>query len=265
MRLAREIDREAPGPRCARIFFPRNVRKEEWRMQRIVWMLAALACALGASAATATINGGGGPTAVQCNYDLTNTGSKAAFDVAIVLQGSVSFSEFYNGVFGGAPTVTTAGGYTTLHWTSPPNAIGTNDKIHVGYTPAGTSDCPVVDIYWTDENGSRIPSSFVGTAWNHLTSTSVTITNRSFHTIQVRDVRWACQATALPLAALNASNDYLSRSMVAIGDAATLAPGESWVIPVQPSCSQCYCVTNFQTTADEPGAIFSPWVQEFLP
>jgi hypothetical protein len=232
-------------------------------MQRSVSIAVVALTVIGASAALASTNVTG-PPPVECNYDLTNTGSNTAWDVAVVLSGNVTFSDYYDGPFGGHPAITIAGGNTTLHWTSPSYAIDNGIKVHVGFTPT-TGDCPVIDIYWTDENGNRIPTSFVGTAQNHYTDSNVTITNRSFGNIRVNDVRWACQAAALPLAALNAQNDYLSRSMVQIGDASTLAPGQSWTIPVHPSCSQCYCVTNFQTTADQPGAIFSPWVQEYVP
>ncbi|HXU45859.1 MAG TPA: hypothetical protein VN783_10050 [Thermoanaerobaculia bacterium] len=217
---------------------------------------------LGATAARANIAGGGG-AGIQCNYDLTNTGSKDAYDVAVVLKGNVSVSGFYNGIFG-SPTVTVVGGNTVLHWANPPGPVGKNDKIHVGYTPVGTSDCPVIDIYWTDASGNRIPTSFVGTAWNHTTGTSVTITNRSFGNILISDVQYACQSAPLPLDALNATNEYLAQAMVPIAGTFTLGAGETQVLPIHPSCSDCYCVTNFKTSGDEPGAIFSPWVQEHV-
>jgi hypothetical protein len=227
--------------------------------------VAVLASILGASAVLAEV-AGAGPTAssIQCNYDLTNTGSADAYDVAFVVQGAVnSSSGFVNGPFT-APDISTGGGNTTLHWTTPSSPVTFEQEIHVGFTPVGTSGCPVLDIYWTDASGRRIASSFIGTAWNHLTNTSETITNASFRTITVTNVRFACQAAPLPLAALTANNTFLSQSMVTIGDSATLGPGQSWVIPVQPSCSQCHCVTNYQTTGDIPGAILSPWVQEYV-
>ncbi len=241
-------------------------------MRQLALILAVVTSTLGASAAMAAANGAGGPgpgPSIECNYDLWNTGSQDAFDVAIVLKGNVTCTDFWADFFPSTPTVTTSGGNTVLHWTNsdpaPPIAHGGTGKVHVGYTPSGTTDCAVLDIYWTDANGHRVPSSFVGVAENHTTGVNVNITNLSFTNILVQNVRIACQAAALPLGALNATNSYLSKAMVTIGDSATVAPGQSWSIPFQPSCSQCYCVTNYQTSGDGLAAIFSPWVQEYVP
>lgn len=235
------------------------------KVQKPVLAFAVLAAILGASAVLAEVAGAGGPTptSIQCNYDLTNKGVDA-YDVAFVVQGTVNTSSgFVNGPFAN-PDVTTGGGNTTLHWTAPSTVVSGDQEIHVGFTPVGTTGCPVLDIYWTDADGKRINSSFIGTAWNHLTNTSESITNATFHNIHVTNVRYACQAAALPLAALTAKNEYLAQSMVTIGDSATLGPGQTWTIPVRPSCSQCHCVTNYQTVGDTPGAILSPWVQEYV-
>jgi len=222
---------------------------------------------LGSTAATAAQVGTGGPF-IQCNYDLTNTGHQDAYDVAVVITGTVVPGSFVNAGFGKNPDITTSGGQTTLHWDySDPTygaPIKNGDKIHVGYTPSGTNDCPVIKIYWTNKEGKPIASSYIGVAYNHYYGTQETITNRSPFDVEISNVRIACQAAPLPLDALNATNNYLSTSMVTIGESATLGAGESWEIPFTPPCSDCYCVTNFETRGEGSDAIFSPWVQEYV-
>ena len=105
---------------------------------------------------------------------------------------------------------------------------------------------------------------FRSTAYNHRKGTTQTITNLSFLPINVYDVQMACQDAALPLDALNATNEYLAGAMVPISGSFTLQPGESREIPVQIPCSQCHCVTNFKTSGEGLDAIFSPWVQEYV-
>jgi hypothetical protein len=227
-------------------------------------LVVLIAGALGASAAGAA----------QCNYDVTNTSYETPYDLAIAIPGHWTFTEFWDNIGDGSPTVTY---YTTpspvsmtttwVHWVKTPAApIVHGEKVHVGYTVSGFPGCPpMAHLYWTDKDGNIMEAAYVGIAENHLTGTSVKITNVSTQPIQVVDVRMACQKEALALGALNATNEYLARAMVSIADSpAGLAPGESWEIPVRIPCKQCYCVTNFKTTGDGLSAIFSPWVQEFV-
>ena len=227
---------------------------------------ALMVCMLGASAADAA----------QCNFDLTNTGTETPYDVAITLYGYFpfsAFSEFWNNIGDGNPSITyytspppVSLTSTTLHWVKTPAApIVHGEKIHVGYTIKGFHPCSTAAIYWTDRDGKPMETAFVGTAENHLTGSSVKITNVSSRPIQVVDVRMACQATALPLADLNATNEYLAGAMAPIASGpADLEPGDSWEIPVSLPCTQCHCVTNFKTQGDGLSAIFSPWVQEYV-
>jgi hypothetical protein len=226
--------------------------------RQIVLLLALVAWNFGGTPAHANF--------VQCNYDFTNTGGQEFFDLEVVLKGTVTTNGFYNPYFNNHdPIVTTSGGTTSLHWVDPTNPILNNTLIHVGYTPVGTDDCPLLEVHWTDKNHNRVSSSFIGVVYNHLKNTSQSFTNTSLHKVDLSDIRMACQTAPLPLDALNASNDYLAAAMVPITDKSfTLEPGESVDIPVQPSCADCYCVTNFKTSGEGLDAIFSPWVQEFV-
>jgi hypothetical protein len=240
------------------------MRRQVVFLLAMVWIFAAVAAHAAAVGTTPGVGEG-----IQCNYDLTNVSGKEVFDVEVVLKGAVTFAStgaFYDHDFSDVdPSRTlTSDGNTSLHWEYPTNPIPNNTKVHVGYTPVGTYDCPLVAIYWTDANHKRISSKFIGVASNHHTNTTENISNLTPYPIYVTDIRMACQAAALPLDALNATNDYLSHAMVTIADAATLEPGQTWEIPVTPSCHNCYCVTNFKATGEGSDAIFSPWVQEYV-
>lgn len=203
---------------------------------------------------------------IQCNYDFTNTSGIEVFDIELVLRGAVNPNTFYNVFFKGKPPIRTtdANGNTILHWVDPTNPILPGTLIHVGYTPVGTDDCPLLEVYWTDENQKRVSNSFIGVVYNHLTGSTQNFTNTSLHPVLVSDVRMACQAEALPLDALNATNEYLARAMVPIAEPFTLDPGQSVQIPVEVPCRNCHCVTNLKVSGEGRGAIFSPWVQEYV-
>jgi hypothetical protein len=230
----------------------------------ILPLLVLMAWTFGGAALQANVNQPG--VSIQCNYDFTNTSGREVFDIEVVLRGPVNPNGFYNVYFNNQnPTQTTdANGNTVLHWVNPTHPILQGTLIHVGFTPIGTNDCPLLAVYWTDANHNRVSSSFIGVAYNHLTGTTQKITNLSLLPISVYDIRMACQDAALPLDALNATNEYLAGAMVPIADATTLQPGQSLEIPVQIPCSQCHCVTNFKTSGEGLDAIFSPWVQEFV-
>ena len=94
---------------------------------------------------------------IQCNYDFTNTSGKEAFDIEIVLKGAVTSDGFYNPYFNNHdPVVVTAGGVTSLHWVNPTYPITNGTLIHVGYTPVGTEDCPLLEVYWTDQGPQAV-------------------------------------------------------------------------------------------------------------
>lgn len=229
-------------------------------MRRNIALITLVICALGVSAASAT----------ECNYDIKNTSDKEFFDVGIVLRGHRTFSEFWNDLGDGAPTITYSGGTTnpttTLHWKKVPAApIRPGDWVHFGFTTPG-GGCPCIDVFWTDDCHNRVEGSFVGAAQNHLNGTTYEITNNSFLPITVTNPRAACQKFPLELGALNATNEYLSQAMRPIGSSTstTLAPGETWTIPFNP-CPECYCVLNFQTSGEGLSAVLSPYAQERAP
>ncbi len=78
-------------------------------MRRKISLADLLICALGASAVRAT-NG----FAADCNYNITKKSGADTYDVEVVLHGN------FNDIGDGVPTVTVAGGTTTLHWVKTP-------------------------------------------------------------------------------------------------------------------------------------------------
>ncbi len=231
-------------------------------MRRAIPLIALLICALGASAAYAT----------KCNYHFTNVCYKNAYDIELVLWGDVSFSDFYNDISDGQPAVTKTTSTTSAHWTNRgPNGaqklINRNQTVHVGFTPTGPFSCTegLSAVYWTDENGKRIGPCVIGKVIDHWTDTSYDITNTAPFPLQVEKVRLACRANEWSLDSLYPQNEYLTSIMTVLADSATLAPGQTWEIPATRPCHQCYCVTNFEAKGPDSAAVFSPWVEEFVP
>jgi hypothetical protein len=228
------------------------------------------------AAATAVQNGAGGPGGVQVNKDLQNLGP-AAYDVAIVLQGSETLTNSFNGYHSGdivgwfnAPTTTTVGGNTVIHWQTfrddDNNQIDRNQTIHVGYSTNGSHT--VVDMYWTDINGNRIPGSVVydvkANATYRTNRFSWTLSNQFANAadIAISNVRFAVLSSPLPLGDLSRNNIELANALSAIDGGLTLAPGEARSIDLPVAVAPGSAVVLvYEVSAPESSAVVTNYVQ----
>jgi hypothetical protein len=191
-----------------------------------------LAAALSTSASRAV-----GP--VDFNADFTNTGWWTAYDIALVLAGSEKIDGTYDGV---APYLhfrnfchTTDGSTTTLHWQAPwddstnaPGAITPGKTIHVGYsTPDNTSE--ILDAYWTNEYGGRIPGGGIAITRAHIDQAGVTISNSFKDRISISNLSYNLYSTRLGLGQLVGANQELMADLRPLGGPAVLSlePGQS--------------------------------------
>lgn len=239
-------------------------------------LIALLALAL-PMLASATINGGGGPPPLDVNKDLTNRGP-AAYDLAIVLQGLETLTNSFNGHTGGdkvgwfdAPSTTTVGGNTVIHWQNfadgTDNQINNNQTIHVGFSTADGTHT-IVDMYWTDIHGNRIPGSVVYDVSTGQTYKSGQLNwqwANNFATaaqISVSNVRYAVFPQPFPLAQLNGENAELARALATLTPDFVLGPGEQRSIALPASVPQGSAViTVYETSAPGTGANLVNFVQ----
>ncbi len=235
-------------------------------MRRSVVPLSLCAGLLFAAAGSATV----------CNIDLTNRGTQPAYDVEIELSGTQSITDHYNGTSGVDDVfalfgVAFSGGNTFLHWTNPGSPIppvpaGHAPQAHVGFTTAN-NNCPIIDFFWTDASGNRIPGSVIGVLEDHLTHTTITITNGLSSTVTVGPVRWGCSTTTFPLSGLNRTNSALQSILTTISSSVvTLGPNQSVHIPFPtPPCLECTCYTNYKISGSSLSAESSPWYEDPAP
>jgi hypothetical protein len=235
-------------------------------MRRAVPMMSLLAGVLTASMASATV----------CNIDLTNTGTHTAYDVEIVLSGVQGITDHYNGtpgpddVFNNFGVLYSSDGNTHLHWTSPQSPIppvpkGSPIQAHVGFTTTN-NNCPIVDFFWTGLDGKRIPGSLIGILQNHLSNTSLTITNTYDQEVAVGPVRFGCTTSTITLPELGRNSDLVQSILTTISPGATLAAGQTLQIPLPPpTCTQCSCVSTYHISGPGFDGESSPWFLDPLP
>jgi hypothetical protein len=176
---------------------------------------------------------------IDFNADFTNTGTVPVYDIAVVLAGNETIDGTYNGE-GKYPHFrnfcqTSDGSTTTLHWQSPwneatgnPVPITPGTVVHVGYsTPDNTSE--VIDAYWTDLDGGRIPGNGIAITWGHIDQAGVTISNSLSHRISISNLEYHFSSTSWPLAGLVGANDELRATLQPLPGpgAVTLEPGQS--------------------------------------
>ncbi|HEY3568074.1 MAG TPA: hypothetical protein VGP73_09080 [Thermoanaerobaculia bacterium] len=177
---------------------------------------------------------------VDFNADFLNTGSVTAYDIALVLAGNETIDGTYNGGTSGYPHFhnfcqSTDGSTTTLHWQTPwddatnsPVPITPGTTVHVGYsTPDNTSE--VIDAFWTDQSGGRIPGGGIAITRGHIDQSGVTVSNSLKSRISISNLRYNVYAQAWPLAGLVGANEALIGSLLPLPGpgAVTLDPGQS--------------------------------------
>lgn len=186
------------------------------------------------------------------NKDLYNWGTETAYDLAVILDGKSPVDWTYDGYashhFDGFSSYPIAG-YTCLHWTNPNNPVEVGQMAHVG---AGGPDgnLNIIDMYWTDAFGNRLPKSVVWNATSHMRfengEATLCLTNlieiaavpddeawANPRPINVVDLRFVVLPSPVPLENLNAANTELEDMLVPlVEEALVLAPGEELQIPV---------------------------------
>jgi hypothetical protein len=177
--------------------------------------------------------------ATEFNFDIENDGEQTAYDFEILLEGTGTVTETFDGWddihFRVVQKSITTTGDTRLHYTDPWNettpppsrtAIPKGKVIHIGATQLG--DVAFKGFDWTDENGDKIPGG-VKVVGGHLNRANMRFDNTLSQQIIIRNVRYLISATPLPLATLNGRNAPLMGALLpAIGPSTvTLLPGQS--------------------------------------
>ncbi|HLX09350.1 MAG TPA: hypothetical protein VKY89_15975 [Thermoanaerobaculia bacterium] len=225
-----------------------------------------LAAILSTSAALAT----------TCNLDWRNTGTQTADDLALVLPGLNTITQWYDGTPGcddvfGAASATQAGGNTTLHWTNPATSIppdphGTSPQVHVGWTTSDNTCPQQVTGYWTDKNGNAIPGSFVAVVVDHVTPTEIAITNTLSSPITIANVRFAQVSSPVALPALNRCNQALVGQLQTLSDGGVLNAGQTLHVPIpNPPCYECNVVVNYDVSGAALDAVAGVWAADVTP
>lgn len=226
------------------------------------------------------------------NKDLHNWSTEPAHDLAVIAQGTPDVSWHFDGYHSGHHfddfTTFPIGGYTCLHWTNPAGGpIPVGDVVHVG--ASGSGSFTGVDMYWTDEDGSRLGHSVV---WNADTriryeggDAVICMANITApvdeqgnlieepwaapREIVATNIRYAVIDDPIPLDELNAANEHLNSILEPLVPETVIPPGgeEMFVIP-EPVAEGQFVVVRWNNSApaildsDETEAI--DWVQDQL-
>lgn len=171
------------------------------------------------------------------NKDLVNLGP-TAYDIGVLITGNQPITWRYDGEAGKVFqnfTAVAAGANEFLHWRNLNGVdapILTGDLIHIGWCT--TTHQNIVDMWWTDKKGGRVPGSVVHETWAHTwRRIGVGPGIRWDHAFQagqamvVSNVRAAVSGSPWPLDQLNRQNTVLAEQLrpVAGGASLTLEPG----------------------------------------
>jgi hypothetical protein len=203
------------------------------------------------------------------NKDIQNKGPNA-HDVTVRIPGHQVINWHWDdyghfGSFAYGPT----GPNTDLRWNNfwdgTDDEINTNQWVHIGWT-SDAHEMGILDMWWTDESGHRIPGSVVYndfTKWTYETSThTVTLTwDNDFvpdpafgspQTISVSNVHFAILPAPIALADLNGENDSLAAHLQPLpnGCCLSIPPNQSVTmsIPV-PVAEGAQVVIRYEVTA----------------
>jgi len=226
-----------------------------------------------AAAAVPTINH------LMINKDLVNKGP-AAYDLAIVLEGTQGILDTFDGYDSGPilgyfdpPTVTPAGSNIVVHWQNffdkTDNKIDTNQKIHVGVEVPTTSDSnrKILDMYWTDGNGNRIPGSIVhnvsdGVTYSSNGHLSWTLANAHDIAVSVKNIRYAVLPAPLSLDQLSQQNTELATALRPLSDGVVVDAGGSVALDLPVSVAPGSAVVLvYDETAEGSMALVTNYAQ----
>ncbi len=218
--------------------------------------------------------------AYDVNKDLINKGP-AAHDIAVILSGSETVTNHYDGYSNGRFNSFSHGpdgANTKMHWQAFNDSggggdgngmIDTGQLIHVGWSTSDHSS-NVLDMYWTDEQGNRIPGSIVynsTSGWTYETSTqtvSLDFENLFDSPMVVFDLQFAVLPEPLPLAELNNQSDLLQQTLRPVpgGEQFILEPGAAVTLFIdQPIPPDATVVLRYVVDMPESDAFALDFVQ----
>lgn len=216
--------------------------------------------------------------AYDVNKDIRNLGP-AAQDLHVILSGPETITSHFDGYSPGTGTGVDGrfhqfswgpeGPNTQLtwreFWDGQDRTIDSGQAIHVGWSTAD-GHCQILDMWWTDGNGQRIPGSVVfnitsKTTYESAVGTAVAIWENVFapqimppQPITVMNVHFAVLTNGLPLDQLNAANSMLATNLHLLqgGAGFTLPPGGVMELPVPGTWPGAMVVLRYQV-ADPTG------------
>lgn len=211
--------------------------------------------------------------AYDVNKDLRNLGP-AAHDVAVVLAGAETVTGHYDGYPSGHFSSFAQGpsGANWLlrwqnFWDGVDNKIDNNQLIHIGWTTADHSSS-IIDMYWTNQFGKRIPGSIVyniTSGWTYETSVRncAAIWDHNFATrspISISNIRFALNSRPYPLEDLNAQNSMLMRALRPLRKGFALQPGRQISLPI-PESHGMSVVLVYEVRAPGSAALSRDFIQ----
>lgn len=192
-----------------------------------------------------------GTSSARANYninkDLVNLGP-TAYDLEVILQGATPILSHYDGPYPSGITFGTfsaqvKGRTTRLHWQSPNRPINTGETVHVGWTTP--NHATILDMFWTDRAGRRIPGSVVhetaAHGFNNGMSFSMSLDNyfagkgMPLKHLLVSDIQYAVLSDPIPLEDLNGGNQGLAAQLQPLDLEFDIPPGESICFPLPES------------------------------
>lgn len=175
--------------------------------------------------------------AYDVNIDFRNTSGITVHDIGLELEGDETITRHFDGYWNirfQDYQETHAGSRTRLHWFNPvdmntgqPTTIPPNAIVHVGYSTADR-DSVLLDAYWTDLAGNRIPGAGIAVAKVDPLPGGVRFTNRLNRPITLSDLRYRVRSVPVLLDVLNLQNSELNSSLLPLPapGAITLSPGQ---------------------------------------
>lgn len=206
------------------------------------------------------------------NKDLINLGP-TAYDIAVFITGTQPVTWHYDGYpaahFNNF-TVVPAAGNELLHWRNLNGANGPiklGDLVHVGWCTKKPNN--IVDMWWTNLSGGRVPNSFVyqiaAHRWRNFTAFGVEWQNQlqAANPAIISNVAYALSSTPFPLDQLNRENELLAERLVPLqgGASFSVPPGASVEFPIPEAAPGQWIVLRYSVSGIGGTADSTDYVQ----
>ncbi len=209
------------------------------------------------------------------NKDLYNWSTQEAYDLAVIMDGRSPvdwhFDGYTTGHYFNNFAAYPVGPYMCLHWTNPNGPIPVGDMVHIGAS-GSTGNLEIIDMYWTNQWGVRIPRSVVWNATarvryesgfpviclvNRIDLGDIILDEEEWRTprpIQIGNFSFIVQDTRVELEDLNAANETLNADMQVLLPEVVVGTGEELAItlPVQATAGQ-YIIIRWENMAEGVG------------